>query len=111
MRTLKRIAAIALLLALSATTSAGELMAPGKMDLLPDGQLVPKGPLLAWKCDEPKLMLKMRVLQIGERIVITDANLKPTPVYAVGVEPQDGRPTVVIDSRITCHAPAGAKVI
>ena len=82
---------------------ANELMAPGRLEVRPDGKLVPNAPTLVWKCDHPNLMLKMRQLAVGERIVITDANLQPTPVYAVGAEPRDGKPVVVVDNRITCQ--------
>lgn len=90
-------------LLLTAPSFAGELIAPGQAVVKPNGQLAPSSPMLTWRCDHPKLMLKMRSLAVGERIVITDANLKPTPVYAEGVEPQGGQPTVVIDNRITCQ--------
>ena len=82
---------------------ANELMAPGKFDVTPDGKLAPKAPVLVWKCDHPKLMLKMRQLAVGERITIMDAALKPTPAYAEGVEPRDGKPAVLVDNRILCQ--------
>lgn len=99
-----------LLLSLNSAT-ANELMEPGKFEVKPDGKLVPNAPTLVWKCDHPKLMLKMRQLAVGERIVITDKNLQPTPAYAVGVEPRDGKPTVLVDNRIVCQPAAASSAI
>lgn len=82
---------------------ANELMAPGQFELKPDGKLAPNAPVLVWKCDHPKLMLRMRQLAVGERITIMDASLKPTPAYAEGVEPRDGKPAVMVDNRILCQ--------
>lgn len=90
---------------------ANELMAPGQFEVKPDGKLVPKASVLVWKCDHPKLGLKMRELAVGERITIMDAALKPTPAYAEGVEPRDGKPTVLVDNRIICQPATPAKAI
>lgn len=109
---MKRAAILLASLAVSLNSAlANELMAPGQFEVNPDGKLTPKAPVFVWKCDHPKLMLRMRQLAVGERIVITDKNLQPTPAYAVGVEPRDGKPTVLVDNRIVCQPAAASSAI